>query len=177
MHVPTQCRRSALLGFTFLLLAAVPGACGGGGTASSSATPGADAATSDAPGARDGAAPKPNDGAANGPAPQTVPVTPSPASTQELARLKTQLAALPKTADQLTQAHAVAFLDRLPYDPARAAHHRAGVVVLRDHHRELPASRRSGLGGHPAKGRTGGRLVDARPGRALRDGPAGVHRS
>jgi hypothetical protein len=45
------------------------------------------------------------------------PVVTPPA---DLAMLKAQLAAVPRTADELLAAHAVQYLDHLPYDPAQA---------------------------------------------------------
>jgi hypothetical protein len=49
------------------------------------------------------------------------PVTPAmPAPPAELVALKAQLAALPRTADELLAAHAVQYLERLPYDPAQS---------------------------------------------------------
>jgi hypothetical protein len=39
----------------------------------------------------------------------------------DLASLKAQLAAVPRTADELLAAHQVKYLDKLPYDPAQAA--------------------------------------------------------
>jgi hypothetical protein len=48
------------------------------------------------------------------------PVTPTPAANPGLAELRTKLAAVPQTADALLAAHAVQFLDKLPYDPGKA---------------------------------------------------------
>src|SRR4051812_25500401 len=45
------------------------------------------------------------------------PTAPPPA---ELTTLRAQLASVPRTADELLGAHAVQYLDKLPYDPSKA---------------------------------------------------------
>jgi hypothetical protein len=51
-----------------------------------------------------------------------LPVQGSVAATQAFTALRAQLAAGPKTAAELTQAHPVTFVDKLPYDPSKAAY-------------------------------------------------------
>jgi hypothetical protein len=51
-----------------------------------------------------------------------LPLHASAAAMQELASLRASLAASPKTAAELSAARAVSFLDKLPYDPAKAAY-------------------------------------------------------
>jgi Protein of unknown function (DUF3160) len=64
-----------------------------------------------------GAAPAPVDADPS----DAVALMPAAATTQELARLKAKLGALPKTAAELASAHQVTFLDKLPYDPKQAS--------------------------------------------------------